>query len=92
MRKIQVPKRNQIGRVVETAMRQVDAQRVTLFIDEKTTLKATRTRRFDGRMRQETFVVTLGTPNYAERKFIKLLKAAGEPFPVKRLGYKWWPK
>lgn len=92
MRKIQVPKRSQVGRVVESLMRYIDVQRVTLYIDEKTTLKATRTRRYDGRLGQETFVVTLGGPNYAERKFLKACKAAGEPLPVKKLQLKWWPK
>ncbi len=34
---------------------------------------------------------TIGSPNYEERKFIKLAKIAGEPFPIKKILIK-WPK
>ena len=39
----------------------------------------------------ETFIVTLGKPNYEARQFIKLCKQAGEPFPVKRPQIKRYP-
>jgi hypothetical protein len=35
--------------------------------------------------RQTEIVVTIGKPNYAERKFIELAKKAGEPFPIKKI-------
>ena len=41
---------------------------------------------------QVTFLVTIGKPNYAERKFIEKLKQSGEPFPVKKLQLKFYPK
>jgi len=37
-------------------------------------------------------VLTIGRPNYAEREFIKLCKKAGEPFPVKKMQLKFYPK
>jgi len=39
----------------------------------------------------ETFLVTLGKPNYDARQFIKLCIKAGEPFPVKRPQIKRYP-
>ena len=68
------------------------ARKATFYFSPKLVAKATRQRRPDRRTNQETFVVTLGRPNYAERKFIKTLKAAGEPFPVKKIQYKFYPK
>lgn len=35
--------------------------------------------------------VTIGRPNYPERKFIKMCKRAGEPFPVKKIQFKFFP-
>lgn len=37
---------------------------------------------------QHTVLLTLGKPNYAERKFIKDLVKAGESFPVKKIQLK----
>jgi hypothetical protein len=48
-------------------------------------IKATRQGKFRSGERGSTVLVTFGKPNYAERLFIKKLKAAGEPFPVKKL-------
>ena len=36
-------------------------------------------------------VVTVGKPNFSEREFIKKCKKAGEPFPVKKIQFK-FPK
>lgn len=36
--------------------------------------------------------VTVGRPNYAERQYVKVLKKAKEPFPVKKLWLKYPPK
>lgn len=77
-----------IKRVVDALMINVEAKRATAYISPTYTIKATRQHRFDKRLRQETFLITLGQPNYAERKFIKLCKKVGEPFPVKRIQVK----
>lgn len=37
-------------------------------------------------------VLTIGRPNYRERKFIKLCQKAGEPFPVRKVQVKHPPK
>lgn len=65
------------------------AQRVTKFLTEHMTVKMTRkvygkNKRF-GLGKKIDIVLTVGTPNYAECKFIKEAKEAGEPFPVKKM-------
>jgi len=37
-------------------------------------------------------VVTYGAPNYIEAKFVKVCKKAGEPFPVKKIQFRPFPK
>jgi hypothetical protein len=67
----------------------------TAYINPKLVVKLTapvyefrKGRRADDRGSSETFLLTVGKPNYAERKFIEKLQAAGEPFPVKKLQLK----
>ena len=67
-------------------------RRVTHYATPNVTLKQTRQRRATSRARQETFLFTLGRPNYTERDFIKKCLKAGEPFPVKKLQLQYWPK
>lgn len=35
--------------------------------------------------RTHEIVLTIGKPNYAERRYIKLLQLVGEPFPVSKI-------
>lgn len=81
-----------VSAVVMAVLEMSELKRATKYLDEKTAVKCTRKLKFDKRMRSETVVLTVGRPNYAERKFIKLCKKAGEPFPVKKVQLKWWPK
>lgn len=60
-------------------------KRVTKYLSPSATAKVTYQGRQDRRNRRHTVLVTLGTPNFAERKFIKLCQKAGEPFPVRKL-------
>ena len=64
------------------------AKRATAFCSKALTVKATRRRKFSKRDWQQEFVVTVGKPNYAERKFIKTCIKAQERFPVKKLQLK----
>lgn len=70
-------------------------RRVTKYLSEKLvvsvaakTYGAHKGKRTDNRSRAEDFVVKVGAPNYAERQFIKKCKAAGEPFPIKKIQLK----
>lgn len=65
------------------------AKKATKYISPKLVVKATlHGRKIDRRTGSFSILVTLGVPNYAEREYIKLLKAAGELFPVKKIQLK----
>jgi hypothetical protein len=65
------------------------AQKVTKFLSPKLVVKVTRHGKKDNRAHSQNMVLTIGAPNYAERKFIRQCKLAGEPFPVKKPLIKW---
>lgn len=68
------------------------ARKVTAYLAPDYTMKVSRQRPHNKRDKVETFIVTHGRPNYLEREFIKLAKKAGEPFPIKQIQLKLWPK
>lgn len=68
-----------------------EKKRVTKFVAPNITVKATRLHKPDRRDRAETYVVSIGRPNYQEREFIKDCKKAGEPFPVRNLIFQDFP-
>lgn len=67
------------------------ARKATKYVSPTLTVKATRQYKLDRRDSRETFVVSIGRPNYKETQFIKQCKAAGEKFPVKNIQLKWYP-
>lgn len=67
------------------------AKRATKYLSPKLTVKATFRGRRDKRDRQAHVLFTVGSPNYAERTFIRQAQTAGEPFPIRRILLK-WPK
>lgn len=50
--------------------------------------KATNKHKPRRNQRHREFIVSMGTPNFAERRFIKQCNKAGEPFPVKKIQLK----
>ena len=80
--------------ITQTIMRVLlcpEIRKATKYLGERDVVKCTRQRKFDGRTRGETFLLTVGRPNYTEKKFIKAYLMAGEPFPVKRVQVQWYP-
>lgn len=79
--------KNDVGQVVAGLLAS-NYKRVTKFLGPKHIVRATRSHPRDRRNTRETVLVTVGVPNYAERKIIK--KATRFPFlreqafPVKR--------
>lgn len=82
-----------VARSVLSDLFKTGAMRATKYLSAKQTVKATmRHGRFAYRIvdgarvlvRAEV-LVTIGKPNFAERRFIKLCEKAGEPFPVKKI-------
>jgi len=79
---------NAIVEVVETVLRGY-ARKATKYLDDHTIVRATQSGWFEKRKprasaRTASLILTVGKPNYRERKFIALCKEAGEPFPVKK--------
>lgn len=66
-------------------------RRATIYVAPDLTVKASRQRRHDGRDRAATYLVTIGKPNFAERRFIKKALQAHEPFPIKKVQLQYWP-
>ncbi len=58
------------------------------YVSPVLTVKATRQWPPDGRRKRETLLLSIGTPSYRERRFIKACLKAGEPFPVKKIQFR----
>jgi hypothetical protein len=65
------------------------AKQATKYLSPQLTVKATFHGARDARYARRTIVLTVGTPNYRERAFIKKCQAVGEPFPVRKLQLRW---
>jgi hypothetical protein len=77
-----------IARTISYLLTRPDVRVATSYLSEKQTVRATRKRYRGKPRRSETetdIVLTLGRPNFVARKYIKALKKAGEPFPVKKV-------
>jgi len=62
----------------------------TSYLGPKVIIRAVR-KRYNKKINKRgniEIMLTIGKPNYAERKFIKLCKKAGEKFPVKKIQLK----
>lgn len=71
------------------------ATRATKYVTTTFIIRATR-KRYGGKLVKRKgapveILFTVGRPNYLERAFIKTLKKAGEPFPVRKIQLK-FPK
>lgn len=66
-------------------------RKVVAYCSPTMTVKLTR-QRLDRRASRHTYLLTIGRPNYAERKFIKTLIKAKEPFPVKKIQLYFYPE
>lgn len=65
------------------------AKKATKYISPRLVVKATlHGKKIDRRCGQVHIVLTYGSPNFAERKFIRQCRRVGEPFPVKKVQLK----
>lgn len=67
-------------------------RRATAYISPKLTIKATAQRRPDKRSKSATVLVTIGAPNFLERRFIRVCQKAGMAFPLRQVQWKHWGK
>lgn len=79
---------------VVAALRLSRAHTATKYVAENHVIRATAVL-YGGRLRSkrsnEEIVLTIGRPNYRERRFIRACKKAGEPFPVRKIQLKFPP-
>ncbi len=81
-----------IGNVVMALLSNTTLVSATKYLSPTLRIRATaQVYRSAGDRHSDTIAVTIGKPNYAEGEFIKKLKQAGEPFPVRKVQLK-WPK
>lgn len=66
------------------------ARKVTKYLSRITVVKATRRHKPNRVQASETFIITVGKPNYTERKFINTCKKAGVVFPLRKIQYQWY--
>lgn len=79
------------AKAVEALVHDRSLKRATVYLDPKLVVKATRQRKYDAREKAKTILVTIGRPNYLERKFVAQCKKAGMAFPLKQVQLKAWP-
>ena len=66
------------------------AIKATKYLGENQVIKATRRMyKYGGNKEIESILITMGSPNYSEREFIKLYKKAKGTFPMKKIQIKW---
>lgn len=89
--KEQTPKvaRRSIYKAVETLL-ESGARKSTVFQHPRLTVVATRRHKPRKNGRSVEIVLTIGGPNYANRKLVKDWLKAGEPFPVKHVLLEWF--
>ncbi len=80
--------RSAIIKVCEAVLCEVPARQATVYLTPKFTLKATRQFKPRRGNSRTTILLSAGTPNYHEARFIKACVKAGEPFPVKKVQIK----
>ena len=69
-----------------------DAKKATVYVGPKLVVSICRRFKPKSRDSRQDYVVKIGRPNYRETPFIAACVAAGEPFPVKKVQLRPWPK
>jgi len=81
-----------LGECVGDVLVANNVRKATAFISSKMTIKATRQHRGTKRDKSATALVTIGAPNFTERRFIGVCQKAGMVFPLNQIQWKHWPK
>ena len=81
-----------LGEAVGDVLCSANTRRATAYLSPTLTIKATAQRRQDRRDKTATALVTVGRPNFAERRFIRVCLKAGMAFPLRQIQWKHWPK
>jgi hypothetical protein len=76
---------------VVMALLETDAKTATRYLGPKQTVRGTYVGKRDRRTRRHTIVISVGSPNYAERAFIRECKTVGVGFPIREVLLKYPP-
>lgn len=89
--KTPIPSARDFQQVMD-ALLNYDIKSATKYISPKLVARATWRHKPSRKNTREEMVVTFGAPNYLEAHFVKIAIKAEEPFPIKRVQHKAWPK
>lgn len=84
-----------IGKAIYAIFREMNEKEVKsaiCYLDPLLRVKATRRTKWQKKELNVEILLSIGRPNFKERKFIKDCKNAGEPFPIKKVQLIYWPK
>lgn len=70
----------------------VITRKATLYVSPTYVVTASLRCKPDKRSKRTEIVLKIGVPNFVERQFVKACKKAGEPFPVKKIQLKFYPR
>lgn len=86
-----IPSARDFQQVIDTLLN-YDVKTATKYISPKLVARATWRHKPSRKHTREEMVVTYGAPNYREVIFVKLALKAQEPFPIKKVQMRAWPK
>jgi hypothetical protein len=81
-----------IGECVSAVLGDSNMRRATAYISPTLTIKASAQRRYRKNEKSVTVLVTVGKPNFEQRRFIRVCQKAGMCFPLRQISWKFWPK
>ncbi len=81
-----------LGECVGDVVTGPNVRRATAYISPTFIMKATAQRRYRKNEPSCTVLVTVGAPNFVERRFVRLCKKSGYVFPLNQIHWKLWPK
>ena len=68
------------------ALADTGARKASKFISATEVVSISRRRyKRTGKFDAHTYILTIGRPNYAQRRLVAAFKRAGEPFPVRKI-------
>lgn len=65
---------------------------VTWYRSPTSTVRISKKHKHKKNAYNPSYIVTVGKPNYASKLKVKTYIKAGEPFPVKKLEFKYYPR
>lgn len=80
-----------IAKVVEACL-ELEIKQAVVYLSPVSIVKATGRHKKTKNENHVEILLSIGRPNFDERKFIKDCIKAKEPFPVKKMQLKYWPK